>query len=84
VIDVTHFTDPAPYARAASSEPACRAVVATRLNAPGLEERLLRHHVVDARVALGRVARPIPAGADCYWTLNDPARLDADRLEGYV
>jgi hypothetical protein len=23
----------------------------------------------EARVALGRVARPQPAGADCYWTL---------------
>jgi predicted DsbA family dithiol-disulfide isomerase len=28
---------------------------------------------VDARVALGRVARPIPAGADAYWTLADAA-----------
>ena len=27
--------DPAPYARTASSEPACRAVVAARLHAPG-------------------------------------------------
>jgi len=34
--------DPAPYARPASSEPACRAVVATRLNAPDAEEPLLR------------------------------------------
>ena len=34
--------DPASYARPASSEPACRAVVAARLNAPGSEERLLR------------------------------------------
>jgi len=33
---------PFPYPRAASSEPACRAVVATRLNAPGSEHRLLR------------------------------------------
>jgi hypothetical protein len=23
----------------------------------------------DARAELGRVPRPIPAGADCYWTL---------------
>jgi predicted DsbA family dithiol-disulfide isomerase len=29
--------------------------------------------LVRARVALGRVARPIPAGADCYWTLDPPA-----------
>jgi 2-hydroxychromene-2-carboxylate isomerase len=34
--------DPVPYARAASSEPACRAVVAARVHAPGAEERLLR------------------------------------------
>jgi 2-hydroxychromene-2-carboxylate isomerase len=34
--------DPAPYARTESSEPACRAVVAARLHAPGSDERLLR------------------------------------------
>jgi 2-hydroxychromene-2-carboxylate isomerase len=34
--------DPVPYARTASSEPACRAVVAARVHAPGTEERLLR------------------------------------------
>jgi hypothetical protein len=34
--------DPVPYARPASSEPACRAVVAARMHAPGTEERLLR------------------------------------------
>jgi 2-hydroxychromene-2-carboxylate isomerase len=34
--------DPAPYPRPASSEPACRAVVAARLNVPGREEPLLR------------------------------------------
>jgi 2-hydroxychromene-2-carboxylate isomerase len=34
--------DPAPAARPASSEPACRAVVAARLHAPQAEERLLR------------------------------------------
>ena len=34
--------DPVPYARTASSEPACRAVVAARLHAPAAEERLLR------------------------------------------
>jgi hypothetical protein len=34
--------NPAPYPRPASSEPACRAVVATRLNAPAYEEPLLR------------------------------------------
>jgi predicted DsbA family dithiol-disulfide isomerase len=34
--------EPFPYPRPASSEPACRAVVATRLNAPRSEEPLLR------------------------------------------
>jgi 2-hydroxychromene-2-carboxylate isomerase len=34
--------DPAPYPRTASSEPACRAVVAARLHAPAAEEPLLR------------------------------------------
>jgi hypothetical protein len=34
--------DPAPYSRPASSEPACRAVVAARLHAPELQEPLLR------------------------------------------
>jgi hypothetical protein len=33
---------PFPYPRPASSEPACRAVVAARMNAPGTETRLLR------------------------------------------
>ena len=34
--------DPAPYSRPASSEPACRAVVAARLHAPEQQESLLR------------------------------------------
>ena len=34
--------DPAPYPRPASSEPACRAVVAARLHAPAAAEPLLR------------------------------------------
>jgi predicted DsbA family dithiol-disulfide isomerase len=34
--------NPAPYPRTASSEPACRAVVAARLHAPAAEEPLLR------------------------------------------
>jgi hypothetical protein len=43
--------DPAPYARPASSEPACRAVVAARLHAPGAAEPLLRR--LRVRVMLG-------------------------------
>jgi predicted DsbA family dithiol-disulfide isomerase len=40
--------DPAPRSRPASSEPACRAVVAARLHAPDLEEPLLRRLRVRA------------------------------------
>jgi hypothetical protein len=43
--------DPAPYARAASSEPACRAVVAAGLHAPELQESLLRR--LRVRVMVG-------------------------------
>jgi predicted DsbA family dithiol-disulfide isomerase len=43
--------DPAPYPRPASSEPACRAVVAARRYAPDAEERLLRR--LRVRVMLG-------------------------------
>jgi len=47
--------DPRPYQRPASSEPACRAVVATRLHAPHRADALLRqlrvrvmqHHLLD-------------------------------------
>lgn len=40
--------DPAPLARPASCEPACRAVVAARLHAPAAEEPLLRRLRVRA------------------------------------
>ena len=42
---------PAPYPRPVSSEPACRAVVAARVNAPGSEEALLRR--LRVRTMLG-------------------------------
>jgi 2-hydroxychromene-2-carboxylate isomerase len=42
---------PAPYPRPASSEPACRAVVAARLHAPALEQALLRR--LRVRTMLG-------------------------------
>lgn len=54
--------DPAPYSRPSSSEPACRAVVAARLHAPGLEEPLLRR--LRVRVMLGGL-------------LDDPALIAA-------
>ena len=57
--------DPAPYARPASSEPACRAVVATRLRAPGLEQALLRR--LRVRTMLGGL-------------LDDPEMLAAAAL----
>jgi predicted DsbA family dithiol-disulfide isomerase len=54
--------DPSPYQRPASSAPACRAVVAARLNSPGLEEPLLRR--LRVRVMLGGL-------------LDDPELLEA-------
>ena len=57
--------DPAPYPRPSSSEPACRAVVAARLNAPEREEALLRALRVR-RMAGGLIDDPmlIEAAAD--------------------
>ena len=54
--------DPAPYPRPSSSEPACRAVVATRVHAPERAEALLRSLRVR-RMAGG--------------LLDDPALIDA-------
>jgi predicted DsbA family dithiol-disulfide isomerase len=54
--------DPAPLARPASSEPACRAVVAARIHAPGTDERLLRR--LRMRTMVG-------------WLLDDPATIAA-------
>jgi predicted DsbA family dithiol-disulfide isomerase len=53
--------DPAPYARPASSEPACRAVVAARLHAPAHADALLRR--LRVRVMQGGL-------------LDDPALID--------
>lgn len=53
--------DPGPYQRPASSEPACRAVVATRLRAPDRAEALLRR--LRMRVMQGGL-------------LDDPALID--------
>jgi len=58
--------DPNPYARTFSSEPACRAVVAARLNAPGAEAPLLRR--LRVRAMLGGL-------------LDDPALLAAAAAE---
>jgi acyl-CoA synthetase (AMP-forming)/AMP-acid ligase II len=54
--------DPAPYSRPASSEPACRAVVAARLHAPALEDALLRR---------------LRAQSDTEQTVRDDARTSS-------
>lgn len=58
--------DPRPYSRPASSEPACRAVVATRLHAPDRVERLLRR--LRVRVMQGGL-------------LDEPALIDAAAVD---
>jgi 2-hydroxychromene-2-carboxylate isomerase len=58
--------DPAPYPRPASSEPACRAVVAARVRAAGSEGRLLRR--LRVRTMLGGL-------------LDDPGLIDAAARE---
>jgi hypothetical protein len=66
--------DPAPYVRPASSEPACRAVVAARLRAPELQEPLLRR--LRVRVMLGGLLDdPDLIAAAARDAGLDPARL---------
>jgi hypothetical protein len=74
--------NPVPYPRTASSEPACRAVVAARLNAPSAEEPLLRR--LRVRVMLGGLlddpqliaAAACDVGLDpdelCEWCATEP------------
>jgi len=67
--------DPAPYPRPASSEPACRAVVAARLHAPAAEEPLLRRlrvRVMDG----GLLDEPELIAAAARDVGLDPAELD--------
>jgi 2-hydroxychromene-2-carboxylate isomerase len=82
--------DPVPYARPATSEPACRAVVATRLRAPGSEERLLRrlrvrvmqHGLLDDPDLIAAAAREagLDPGKLADWCTHDDveAALQAD------
>jgi predicted DsbA family dithiol-disulfide isomerase len=64
--------DPAPYARTASSEPACRAVVGARLHAPGSEDALLRrlrvrvmqNGLLDDPELIGAAARDVGIDPD--------------------
>ena len=82
--------DPNPYARTFSSEPACRAVVAARLNAPGAEAALLRRLRVRAMVGgllddpglLAAAAADIGLDADelARWSAT-PAVEDALRAD---
>jgi 2-hydroxychromene-2-carboxylate isomerase len=67
--------DPAPYARPASSEPACRAVVAARRNAPHAEEPLLRRLRVRT-MAGGLLDDPELIAAAARDVGLDPAELD--------
>jgi 2-hydroxychromene-2-carboxylate isomerase len=61
--------DPDPYPRPASSEPACRAVVAARLNAPAAEDALLR--ALRVRTMAGGL-------------LDDPALIDAAAVDAGI
>ena len=68
--------DPAPYARPASSEPACRAVVAARLRAPEAEARLLRRLRVRT-MAGGLLDNPALIAAAARDAGLDPSQLEA-------
>jgi hypothetical protein len=67
--------DPAPYPRPASSEPACRAVVAARLRAPAAQEPLLRRLRVRT-MAGGLVDDPELIAAAAVDVGLDPAELE--------
>ena len=70
--------DPAPYPQPSSSEPACRAVIAARLNAPESEQPLLRRLRVR-RMAGGLLDDPaLIAGA------ATDIGLDPDALSAWV
>jgi predicted DsbA family dithiol-disulfide isomerase len=66
--------DPAPYARPASCEPACRAVVAARLYAPDAEKPLLRRFRVRAMLG-GLLDEPELLGAAAREAGLDPTDL---------
>lgn len=71
--------DPNPYPRTFSSEPACRAVVAARLNAPGAEAALLRRLRVRAMLGglLDDPALIAAAAGDIGLDAGDLARWSA-------
>jgi 2-hydroxychromene-2-carboxylate isomerase len=72
--------NPAPYPRPASSEPACRAVVAARLHAPEVEDALLRRLRIRT-MAGGLIDDPALLAAAAEDVDLDPDRL-ADWCEG--
>jgi predicted DsbA family dithiol-disulfide isomerase len=67
--------DPAPYPRPSSSEPACRAVVAARVHAPGALDRLLRRLRVR-RMLGGLLDDPALIAAAAEDAGLDPAELE--------
>ncbi len=69
--------EPFPYPRVFSSEPACRAVVATRLRAPGSEEALLR------RLRIRTMAGGLLDDPELIAGAAEEAGLDADALAGW-
>jgi predicted DsbA family dithiol-disulfide isomerase len=73
--------DPAPYPRPSSSEPACRAVVATRLHAPDREQALLRRLRVR-RMQGGLLDDPALIEASARDAGIDPAALAAWTASG--
>ncbi|HEX4345725.1 MAG TPA: DsbA family protein [Solirubrobacteraceae bacterium] len=75
--------DPRPLARPASSEPACRAVVAARLHAPVAEEPLLRGLRVRAMLG-GLLDDPPLLAAAARDAGLDPAQLDSWTCEAAV
>jgi hypothetical protein len=76
--------EPSPYPRPASSEPACRAVVAARLHAPERQQRLLRAlrvrtmagGLLDDPQLIAAAARDAAIDPDelARWSESDPVR----------
>ena len=69
--------DPAPYPRPASSEPACRAVVAARLHAPEREERAAAAAARARRCSAALLDDPELIAAAARDVGLDPDELDA-------
>jgi hypothetical protein len=74
--------DPRPYSRPASSEPACRAVVATRLHAPERADALLRRLRVRVMQAAAAVAAALEGDVAAARTPPPAARALDHKLGG--